>query len=77
LLSGQFLKLVLIASFLAIPLTWYGMHQWLETFAFKIGLQWDLFVVPMIILLAITLVTVSGQVIKGAITNPAKVLKSE
>ena len=77
LLSGQFLKLVLIASFLAIPLTWYGMHQWLETFAFKIGLQWDLFAVPMIILLAITLVTVSGQVIKGAIANPAKVLKSE
>jgi hypothetical protein len=36
-----------------------------------------LFVVPMIILLAITLVTVSSHVIKGAITNPAKVLKSE
>ena len=77
LLSGQFLKLVLIASFLAIPLTWYGMHQWLNTFAFRISLQWDLFLIPTVLLLAITLLTVSGQVIKGAITNPAKVLKSE
>ncbi|HZB15322.1 MAG TPA: ABC transporter permease [Chryseolinea sp.] len=77
LLSGQFLRLVVTASVLAIPLIWYGMHQWLDTFAFKISLGWDLFVIPMIMLLAMTLLTVSGQVIKGAITNPASVLKSE
>ena len=77
LLSRQFLKLVLIATVLAMPLTWYGMHEWLDTFAFKISLGWDLFVIPIGILLAIALFTVSGQVIKGAITNPAKILKSE
>lgn len=77
LLSRQFLKLVLIATVLAIPLAWYGMHEWLDTFAFKISLGWDLFIVPIAILLAIALFTVSGQVVRGAITNPAKVLKSE
>ena len=77
LLSGQFLKLVIIASFLSIPLAWYGMQAWLNTFAFRIGLQWDLFFIPVLILMVIALITVSAQVIKGAVTNPAKVLKSE
>jgi putative ABC transport system permease protein len=77
LLSGQFLKLVLVASLVSVPVAWYGMQLWLDSFAFKIGLQWDLFVIPVLILLLIALLTVSAQVIKGAVTNPAKILKSE
>lgn len=77
LLSWEFLKLVLIASVVAIPLTWYGIEQWLKSFAFRIGIQWDLFVVPVAILAAIALGTVSIQILRGANINPAKVLRSE
>jgi putative ABC transport system permease protein len=77
LLSWQFFKLVLIASVIAIPVTWYGIDTWLGNFAFRIGLQWDLFVVPVVILTIIALGTVSLQIIRGASINPAKVLRSE
>lgn len=77
LLSWEFMKLVLISSVIAIPLTWYGIDQWLNGFAFRISLQWDLFVVPVIILCVIALGTVSLQILRGANANPAKVLRSE
>lgn len=77
LMSWQFMKLVLIASIIGLPLTWYGIKSWLGNFAFRIGLQWDLFVVPVVILMILTLATISFQVIRGASTNPAKVLRSE
>lgn len=72
LLSWQFFKLVLIASALAIPLTWYGIDSWLGNFAFRIGLQWDLFVVPVIILAILALGTVSLQIFRGANSTPQK-----
>ena len=77
LLSWQFLKLVLVASVIALPLTWYGVDSWLGNFAFRIGLKWDLFVVPIVVLIALALATVSIQILKGASTNPAKILRSE
>jgi putative ABC transport system permease protein len=77
LLSMQFLKLILIASVIALPLTWYGIDSWLGGFAFRIGLQWDLFVVPVVVLTVIALGTVSFQIMRGASINPAKVLRSE
>ena len=77
LLSWQFFKLVLIASVIAIPLTWYGIDTWLGGFAYRIGLQWDLFVMPVVILSIIALGTVSFQIWKGASANPANVLRSE
>jgi putative ABC transport system permease protein len=77
LLSWQFFKLVLIASVLAIPLTWWGIDKWLSGFAFRIGMEWDLFVVPVVILIVIALGTVSLQILRGANINPAKILRSE
>lgn len=77
LLSGQFMKLVLIASIIAIPLTWYGIDTWLDNFAFRIGIAWDLFVIPALILAVIALATVSIQILRGARSNPAQVLRSE
>ena len=77
LLSWQFLKLVLIASIIALPLTWYGVDSWLGNFAFRIGLQWDLLLVPLVILVFIALSTVSLQILRGASINPAKILRSE
>jgi putative ABC transport system permease protein len=77
LLSWQFLKLVLIASVIGLPLTWYGISEWLGGFAFRINLGWDLLVVPVVILTLIALGTVSLQILKGASVNPARVLRSE
>jgi putative ABC transport system permease protein len=77
LLSSQFLRLVLFAAIIALPLAWYGMSTWLDGFAFKIDLQWDLFVLPVAILILIALSTVSLQVLKGATTNPVDTLRSE
>ena len=77
LLSWQFLKLVLIASVIGLPLAWYGVNTWLSGFAFRIGLQWDLLVVPLVILTIIALGTVSLQILRGANINPAKTLRTE
>jgi putative ABC transport system permease protein len=77
LLSSRFIRLVLLASLIAMPLAWYGISSWLSSFAFSVGLQWDLFVLPLVVLLMIALVTVSVQVLQGAVSNPAKVLRSE
>ena len=77
LLSWEFLKLVLIASVIALPLAWYGVDSWLSNFAFRIGLQWDLFAVPIVILIALALGTVSLQILRGANINPAKILRTE
>lgn len=77
LLSWQFFKLVLMATVIAIPLMWYGVDWWLSGFAFRIGLEWDLFVVPVIILAALALGTVSTQILRGASINPARILRSE
>lgn len=77
LLSGQFMRLVFIAAIIALPIVWYGSRTWLHNFAFRIGLGLDLFILPIVVLALIALLTVSLQVFKGAITNPAKVLRSE
>jgi putative ABC transport system permease protein len=77
LLCRQFLLLIGVAAVLAIPMVWWGVDRWLQGFAYRIGLPWDLFVVPVIALTGITLLTVSVQVIKGATVNPVKVLRSE
>lgn len=62
---------------LTMLLAWYGINSWLNSFAFSVGLQWDLFVLPLVLFLLIALVTVSVQVLQGAVSNPAKVLRSE
>ena len=77
LLSAQFMKLVLMASVISLPLIWYGIDTWLDNFAFRIGIAWDLFVIPALILAAIALATVSIQIMRGARSNPAQVLRSQ
>lgn len=75
LLSGQFMRLVVIAAAIALPAVWYGSDTWLHNFAFRIALGLDLFILPVAMLALIALLTVSLQVFKAAITNPAKVLR--
>lgn len=77
LLSKDFIKLVLIAILIASTLAWWGMNKWLEDFAYRIEIQWWMFVVAGILSMAIALLTVSFQAIKAAIANPVDSLRVE
>jgi putative ABC transport system permease protein len=76
-LSKDFMKLVLIASALAIPLAWWAMDKWLQDFAFRINIAWWIFIAAGVIALMIALVTVSSQAIKAALSNPVNSLRTE
>jgi putative ABC transport system permease protein len=77
LLSKDFLKLVLIAAMIAFPIAWFVMHNWLKDFAYRINIQWWVFIVAGVIALLIALLTVSFQAIKAAAANPVKSLRTE
>ena len=77
LLSKEFLKLVGIAFVISAPLAWYVMYNWLEDFAYKIDIEWWMFLIAGAIAITIALVTVSFQAINAAITNPIKSLRTE
>jgi putative ABC transport system permease protein len=77
LLSMDFARLVLIASLLSFPVAWWGMNLWLQSFAYRIGISWWVFVVAGAAAILIALVTVSFQTIRAAVANPVKSLRSE
>lgn len=77
LLSKDFLRLVLIAFVIAVPLAGYLMHKWLEDFAYRTGLSWWVFILSGVLAVLIALATVSFQAIKAAIANPVKSLRTE
>jgi len=76
-LSKDFAKLVLIASVIAFPVSWWAMNKWLQSFAYRIHIGWWVFVVAGLAAILIALITVSFQAIKAAIANPAKSLRTE
>ncbi len=77
LLSKDFLRLVLIASVIAFPVAWYAMTRWLQDFAYRINIQWWVFILSAIVALIVALGTVSFHAIKAALTNPVQSLRSE
>ena len=77
LLSKDFIKLVLIALVIASPIAYWGMHKWLQGFAYRINIHWWVFLVAGLIALFIALFTVSFQAIKAAVSNPVKSLRTE
>jgi putative ABC transport system permease protein len=77
LLSKEFIYLVLAALLVATPLAWWAMNKWLEDFAYRINIQWWMFILAGALAVCITLVTVGFQAIKAALLNPVKNLRSE
>jgi putative ABC transport system permease protein len=77
LLSKDLMKLVLVATAIASPLAWYGMSKWLQSFAYRVDIQWWVFAIAGIAAILIAFITVGTQSVKAATTNPAKSLKSE
>ena len=77
LLTRDFLKLVVIGLFIASPVAWWAMNKWLSDFAYRIEMEWWMFVLAGAAAMVIALVTVGGQAMKAALADPAKSLKSE
>ncbi len=77
LLARDFLKIIVIAIVLACPVAWLIMQQWLQQFAYKIGMEWWMFAGASLATLVIALLTVGYQSIQAALVNPIKSLKSE
>ncbi|MVM31477.1 FtsX-like permease family protein [Spirosoma sp. HMF4905] len=77
LLSKDFLKLILIAIVIASPIAWYAMNRWLQSFAYRIDLDWWVFALAGLLAVSIALLTISFQSVKAALMNPVKSLRSE
>ncbi|MBX3238594.1 MAG: ABC transporter permease [Chitinophagaceae bacterium] len=77
LISKDFVKLVCFATAIAIPVVYWAADNWLNNFAFHIGLSWYIFMIPPLVLLLIVLFTVCLQSLKAALLNPGKSLRTE
>ncbi|MEI9908410.1 MAG: FtsX-like permease family protein [Bacteroidota bacterium] len=76
-LSKDFIILVIISCFIAIPFTWYFLNGWLQKYEYRTEISWWIFATAGAGALVITLFTVSFQAIKAAIANPVKSLRTE
>jgi putative ABC transport system permease protein len=76
-LSRTYVKLILIGCLFAFPLAYYLTTQWLNEFSYRIDVQWWMIVMPGLVVLATTLLTISGQAIRAAVANPAEKLKDD
>ena len=77
LISGDFIKLVVIALVLAIPVSWLAMNSWLQGFTYRIHITGGVFIAAGLLAIGIALLTVGYQSIRAALANPAKSLRSE
>jgi putative ABC transport system permease protein len=77
LIAKNFLQLIAIAIFIAIPLAWWAGNKWLQDFAFRIPVHVYVFILTAFVTVMIALCTVGYHSIKVALTNPVKSLRSE
>jgi putative ABC transport system permease protein len=77
LVSKDFLLLVGIAFLISVPVTWWAMHNWLQDFAYRVSIQWWVFLLAGSIAILISALTISFQAIKAAVANPVKSLRTE
>ena len=77
LISKDFLKLVLLAFVLSVPLAWYGMQRWLESFAYRIDIEWWMLAGSGLLAIAVAYAAVGYQSLKASMSDPVKSLKAE
>ncbi|MEO6453397.1 MAG: FtsX-like permease family protein, partial [Ginsengibacter sp.] len=77
LLSKEFALLVIISCFIAIPLSWYYLNNWLQQYDYRTAISFWIFIVSGAAAFCVTIITVSFQAIKAAIANPVKSLRTE
>ncbi|WP_394748160.1 ABC transporter permease [Spongiimicrobium salis] len=76
-LSKDFLKLIIISCFMAVPIAYYVMNGWLQEYPYRVILKWWIFALALLGAMLVTLITVSFQAIKAARANPIKSLRTE
>jgi len=76
-LSKNFMLPVLIGLVIAIPITYLEMSKWLENFAYRIDIQWWMFVLAGVLGIGIAFLTVGIQSVRAALANPIKALRDE
>lgn len=77
LLSSDFLKLVVLAFVIAVPIAWWSMNIWMANYAYRVGLGWQIFAMAGVSGVGIAFLTVSYQAVKAARSNPVTSLRSE
>lgn len=77
LISREFVLLILLSMVIASPVAYLAMNRWLEHFAYRTSLGWWVFITGDLLVLLITLMTVSFQAVKAALTNPVETLRYE
>ena len=77
LLSGDFIKLVLISIVVAIPVAWWAMNNWLQNYQYRTQISLWIFLLAGVLAIVIALATISFQSIKAAIANPVKSLRTQ
>ena len=75
LLSKQYVFMIIIGGIIAAPVIFLWSQRWLSDFAFRIDMDWSIFLIPIIILILISLVTIGYQTIKAAFENPVNSLR--
>ena len=76
-ISKSYVRLIVISCVFAFPLAYYLTQQWLAGFTYKIEVSWWMIVVPGLLVLATTLLTIAGLSIRAAVANPARSLKDQ
>lgn len=76
-LSKDFLKLVIVSCFIAVPIAYYVMNGWLQDYPYRVILKWWIFALAMIGAMLVTVLTVSFQAIRAARANPVESLRTE
>ncbi len=77
LMLREYIVIVFVAIFIGIPLAFFATDHWLKSFSVKITLDWWMFIIPSLLVMAVALVTVTGQTLKAAYTKPANTLRQE
>ncbi len=77
LLTRDFVKLVVLGTLVAWPFAYWGVHAWLAGYAFRIGVGWNIFLLPGGLVLLVTLLTVGGHTLRVARANPVEALRNE
>ena len=74
-LSFNFIKLVLVANLIALPLTYFAAESWLSNFAFHITVKWWMYIIPSLLIILLSLLVISYEVLKSSMVNPVKLIR--
>ncbi|GAA4300291.1 ABC transporter permease [Compostibacter hankyongensis] len=77
LLTGNFLRLILISLCIAAPVAWLLMNKWLQDYAYRIRITWDVFALAGVMVFAVAIITICWQAIRAVVSNPVTALRGE